>query len=778
MGRHRKKHGTRPRSQASRGSVPEDEVQTAGTVAEATTLTKKSSLPRERSSKGRIAKPSQHHRPVEPPTVVADAQVQKLTEVPPHALLAVAKFKAGTGSKGETRFPLPLGSSTSVAGTQAASEQAAQRTAHESLPSGLQEVNTKKTDGLGAAPAIVCSAVLVISAFVTFLTISEVIHLPSHEGRSAFCCPSDVQTLALYANASVDPCQSFFDFVCSNIVAQRSRTTRPTASYSTSALPFRLNPSFELDVLMAANGSRSEVSTFLRSFFDSCLNTDTNAQSIINEVGEALVQIAGDHLRDMRPVSAVAYLLLTNIKYGIPSVVLVVFKELDEILFAQNRREGCQTSDNTLEACVNFSVAKLNQMFKKATKPNEVTAYATSAEKVYQKDAVLESYAGANTTELLKRWHVTTALKAISIGLNETTRVDIIGTRGIDALFGMLSTSSGDPAAGYFLASSTCNLIMDLQWDSALSSKKDFCMNLVDLTPNVRNAMYAVEFITPERSQQVTRVVNAIIKTIKSECTLSSIFRAEDVSLLKTFFDSMTLVLPQMSSLSSIAGIHFAQSFVQKLLRGRASEHETRLGLAQRGFPFESVGAPVRDYNYVALQNGDTIVISPVLYSFMRLDPTHTDIFNTPVIAQALAESIWTFVLRDSELLWSRAARAGIEGLVNCFQDRYLMAVKTLGTREDELEVVAASLALSSVGKSFEERDWYKVEPAWPHWSMSHSRFFYMREAFYRCPMYSRPAGKDIVDVPLMYDQAFSRAFQCQGNDRMAKIRGCALTQT
>ncbi|KAL3217744.1 hypothetical protein MRX96_050935 [Rhipicephalus microplus] len=155
----------------------------------------------------------------------------------------------------------------------------------------------------------------------------------------------------------------------------------------------------------------------------------------------------------------------------------------------------------------------------------------------------------------------------------------------------------------------------------------------------------------------------------------------------------------------------------------------------------------------------------------MRLDPTHTDIFNTPVIAQALAEAIWTFVLRDSELLWSRAARAGIEGLVNCFQDRYLMAVKTLGTREDELEVVAASLALSSIGKSFEERDWYKVEPAWPHWSMSHSRFFYMREAFYRCPMYSRPAGKDIVDVPLMYDQAFSRAFQCQRNDRMAKIR-------
>ncbi|KAL1418244.1 hypothetical protein MTO96_026124 [Rhipicephalus appendiculatus] len=405
MGGHRKKHGTRSRSQASR----EDEVQTVGSLAEATTLTKKSSAPRERSSKGAnsqaFAKPSTGLNLRQPLPI---AQVQKLTEVPPHAPLAAAKFKAS-----EKRSVLPK---------------------KLVLRSFKRSTRIRQTDR-GLRQPFCAFAVLVTSAFVTFLTIREVIHLRSQDGGSAFCCPSEVQTLALYANASVDPCQSFFDFVCSNIVAQSSRATGPTASHSTPALPFRLNPSFELDVLMAANGSRSEVSTFLRSFFDSCLNTDTNDKNMINQVEEALVQIAGDHLQNMRPASALAYLLLTNIKYGIASVVLVVFKEQDDILFAQNRREGCQTSDNTLKAGVSFATAKLNEVFKKATKPNEVTAYAVSVEKVYQQDAILETYAGANATELLQRWHVTTALKAISIGLNEISRVDVIGTRGIDALF-------------------------------------------------------------------------------------------------------------------------------------------------------------------------------------------------------------------------------------------------------------------------------------------------------------------------------------------------------
>ncbi|KAL3193192.1 hypothetical protein MRX96_018023 [Rhipicephalus microplus] len=92
---------------------------------------------------------------------------------------------------------------------------------------------------------------------------------------------------------------------------------------------------------------------------------------------------------------------------------------------------------------------------------------------------------------------------------------------------------------------------------------------------------------------------------------------------------------------------------------------------------------------------------------------------------------------------------------------------------EDEVNTVAASLALSSVLKSFEEANWYRVENAWRYWSLSHSRLFYMRETFYRCPLSFSIAGKDNVDVPLMYADDFSRVFQCQSGDRMKNRKAC-----
>lgn len=300
-------------------------------------------------------------------------------------------------------------------------------------------------------------------------------------------------------------------------------------------------------------------------------------------------------------------------------------------------------------------------------------------------------------------------------------------------------------------------------------------MRLVDLLPNVRNTMYTVEFVTPERSLQVTRVVNSIIEAIKSDCTSSSVFGPDEPSLLRTFFDSMTLVLPQAMSLSSIKDTHFTQSFLEKMLTGQASEHETRLALARNGLPFECAGTSSRGYNYIKLQDGDKILVSPALYSFMRIDPTHTDVFNTPVIALALAESIWSFIITETEL-WSPVTQDAIDILLQCFRDNYFTG-KLERDLEDDIDAVASSLALSSVLKSFEEPNWYKVETAWRHWSMSHSRFFFLRETFYRCPLSTNVASKDGIDVPLMYVEAFSRVFQCQPKDRMMNKEACPFAK-
>ncbi|KAL1418242.1 hypothetical protein MTO96_026122 [Rhipicephalus appendiculatus] len=779
----RRRKNSAPRSRHGHSGPSSQHPESADVVASASSSPSLGSAT-DRSSVTRV-KPPEHDQPDKALTAASGAQLHGATQPPSRALAeAGAKIKALKDRK-QTQA-LPRSSSTSSLATGAVpahSKSASKRDRARSPDSDRSSaapappaVNINRpSQGVGAAPAIACSACIVISAFISFLVIKEALQ-SSLAYRSSFCCPSDVEALAQYVNGSADPCESFFDFVCAGVVARRSDESVPVAMYS-SAEPPRLNTRFELDVLRATNGTRSEVSTFLRSLFDSCLNADSDERTTLVELAAALMRIAGDQLRSMTPANAFAYLLLTNVKYGMPSAILVAFQAVNAILVAHNPREGCQLSDKLFQICINISLAEVNKMLGWQTNLSDVTAYVGSLGNTSDKDASLERYSGKNATQLLERWQVEPALNTVSIGLGNITRVDVSGLPQIDSLFRTLSvadTTSREAAAGYFLASSACNAVIDLQWrpSPSMPTRKAFCMRLVDLMPNVRNTMYMVEFITPEKSHQVTRVVNSVIEAVKSDCISSSVFRPEDASVLKTFFDSMTLVLPEATSPSGIKETHFTESFLEKVLRGQASEHETRLALASRGLPFESAGTASRDYNYIQLLNGDNIIVSPALFSLVRIDPAHSDVFNTPVIALALAESIWSFILTENRL-WSPAARAAIGVLVQCFRDNYLTTGKEGRDIEEEIDTVAASLALSSVLKSFEEPNWYRVETAWRYWSMSHSRFFYMRETFYRCPLSFSVAGKDNVDVPLMYVDAFSRVFQCQSGDRMKNKKAC-----
>ncbi|KAH9372689.1 hypothetical protein HPB48_007784 [Haemaphysalis longicornis] len=333
--------------------------------------------------------------------------------------------------------------------------------------------------------------------------------------------------------------------------------------------------------------------------------------------------------------------------------------------------------------------------------------------------------------------------------------------------------NSSDEAAVYLLASSMCNAFMDLQWLSVMppSNRLTACVAQIDRLPNVRNTLYAVEFVTPERNRQVTRAVNSVIETIKRDTLATGILNEQDASLLKTFLDSMSLVLPSVMDKPAIKPVHFALNFTEKLLEGRAAEFETRLSLMRQGIPFESAN---QTSAFIALQSGGKILVSPKLYPLVRADSTHADVFNTPILASALAKSIWHFIITEKEL-WSYRVRTSIEDYVACFRTYYFGKGSKERSAKDEVDTVAASLALWSVLRSFAESRWFKPEKAWRHWSLSHSQFFFMRETFYSCPSYYSGANKDKVDVPLMYSGDFAAAFQCRAHDRMAKQRTCFL---
>ncbi|KAL3193190.1 hypothetical protein MRX96_018021 [Rhipicephalus microplus] len=216
-------------------------------------------------------KPAQDHQPDKASKAADGAQLRGPTQ-PSSRLLAevVAKFKALKGRKEVQIHPCLALTSSLATGAVLAQSKFAPKHDHAASPdSGRSSaapappaVNINQPSvGVGAAPAIACAACIVISAFISFIVIKKALQSPMGY-RSSFCCPSDVEALAQHVNGSSDPCYSFYNFVCAGVVGRRSDESMPMAMYFSPGPP-RLNARFELDVLMARNGTRSEVSTFL-----------------------------------------------------------------------------------------------------------------------------------------------------------------------------------------------------------------------------------------------------------------------------------------------------------------------------------------------------------------------------------------------------------------------------------------------------------------------------------------------------------------------------------
>ncbi|KAH9363574.1 hypothetical protein HPB48_013777 [Haemaphysalis longicornis] len=336
-----------------------------------------------------------------------------------------------------------------------------------------------------------------------------------------------------------------------------------------------------------------------------------------------------------------------------------------------------------------------------------------------------------------------------------------------------------DAGAVYLLASSVHNGLVQLNWPSVLiaSKKVAFCMRQVALTPNLRDAMYTDEFFTPAKKLQLMRVVKSVIGTIKTDYAYSLVVDAADRERLNVLLDSMSLVVPSEVDRPRIEGSSSETSFLEKLLTARAFEFETRLVHARLGLPLSRNEAATsrRQDNPVVLHKGQRILVSPKLYALIRNDTAHTDVFNTPVVPWALAESLWRFLLTDVAV-WPGAARTRISSLLSCFGKDYLEKNTTDALTETDLDAVAASLGLLSVLRSFTEPDWHKVHAAGNHWSISHSQFFYMRETFYRCEFNFDNPLKKYVDVPLAYVGAFSRAFQCETSKSVMAKADCGVS--
>ncbi|KAH6936188.1 hypothetical protein HPB50_014817 [Hyalomma asiaticum] len=480
--------------------------------------------------------------------------------------------------------------------------------------------------GSGAAPFMLCFAVLVLLALAAVLVVKEVLHfsnLDRNGGSWHFCCPEGVQALAKYVNATLDPCDSFFEFVCSNVV-ERS----PGKNF----LPhLSLRREFELHAIGRSNVSRSKAGAFLRSLFDSCQSSASDEHAMIGKLATFLISAGGAYLRHVGTTNALAFLLLSNLKYGISSVVSVKLKAQDAISIAVNTHHDL--NDTKFQQCLKHSLAKYNNYAENNVSVAEVTAFARTLRARFPADFTTERFSGANLSALFQKLNLMAALNIISIGLDHLTEVDLSGRVQMDALFGAFGSTEnrhGNVGGAYILASSVYHGLVELAWPSVhtKSGRLSFCTRQIDLLPRVRDAMYSDEFVTPARKLQMTRAINAVIETIASDCASSSLFDSSDTVRLKSLFESMSLIVPGETARPDIAVASGKESFFERLLQGRVYEFEAQLAMARLGFPVTNTSG--REHRYLLLHNGVSILVFPAAFALLRDDTTHTDAFNTP----------------------------------------------------------------------------------------------------------------------------------------------------
>ncbi|KAL1427704.1 hypothetical protein MTO96_017140 [Rhipicephalus appendiculatus] len=292
-------------------------------------------------------------------------------------------------------------------------------------------------------------------------------------------------------------------------------------------------------------------------------------------------------------------------------------------------------NDSKFQRCLKDSLAKFNNYAEKNISAEEVGAFAKTLHARYPADVITERFSGTNLSALYQKWDPRAALNIIPIGLRYLTEVDVNGTVQIDILFESLGSpknDTSDAGAAYILASSVYNALVELAWPSvqSKSNRLAFCTRQIDLLPRVCDAVYSDEFVTPAKKLQATRVINAVIETIKSDCDSSSLFDSTDAGRLQSLFDSMSLVVPGETARPDIAEASLKESFIERLFQGRAYEFEAQLAMARLGLPVTHTSE--RGRPYLLLHNGVSILVFPAAFALFRDDPAHTDVFNTPVI--------------------------------------------------------------------------------------------------------------------------------------------------
>ncbi|KAK8766360.1 hypothetical protein V5799_006868 [Amblyomma americanum] len=619
------------------------------------------------------------------------------------------------------------------------------------------------------------------------------------------CCPSEGRHLVAIVNDRFRPCDNLYAYVCTDVAKNgsgRSQThlknlremiaglaTAPTERFASTPAPL--------------NSSRAGM--FLQGLYSSCMastaakpHRDQEGRDVpvhFAQMAEALWDVGKELLAALSEPNLLAFLLMTNLRYQIQSVVDVEYISSDETLIFYH--EALQLGDEVHLVCPECVAAALMAYNRHGGRSRQVTdgasqeeanssrltfddlgSFAERLHSLYPEKRVVKRFVMANVSEL---WPAEQFAKALTIlsWVNSLADVGIesFAPHQLVILRREITDRKNWAVGAVYLVAHTAGRAL-LAFPPVLGAKfaHEACITLTTAMKALVSAVHWDLYGSPEKDQVVADVYRSVLDAVVLDATSALLVDGageETYHQLRTLLDNITLLTAETTNVD-VAQVPQATpaEFARNMLLGRAFQFEARKKRQGLGLPdsMSEVDPVIHTGRRFRLE------VPASFYRFVRVAKS-SSLINSAVLGVRLAKILWSVVLRHD---WDKALLDNVEQTVHCFaevvrRESGALPGQLSGNYQETIKLAAASLALRTVVQTMSQEDWYlarHVDSDGTHpRRLSHAQFFFMLQAYFRCHVENGRFYEDCVNVPAAYAPEFERAFQCERTLLMHRFR-------
>ncbi|KAH8032065.1 hypothetical protein MRX96_020623 [Rhipicephalus microplus] len=570
----------------------------------------------------------------------------------------------------------------------------------------------------------------------------------SSENTSSFCCPDEARAVLRGVNASVDPCEDFYGYVCS--MADGGTRVRLSPTVRVAVMRRRLE-------LAAVGAGTTAAGRMLASIKKHLLEKEEPLQKDIADFVAAILATGLTNER-MNSSSMVRFFAQLSFRYGMPGVLSFFVPQVGTTLVIE-RNDHCFLDDDHsfVEPAVynvngalktSVTVDQLAQLEKRLPARQHINASHTHSQAL-----AISPFSALSKGD----WAVIVddIIKPVYSNLTDTaTRAE---ERLSDVLSFLVDASRQPTAIAYAIV---CTAVKSLEKiDNGAIGLREHpqhisCKSLGIGEIEDRIVMDAVhsggmdDYIRATFAKTRTNVIH--------RAKGHPMFYGTPGQDLVGALERLKMMLPDEIT-SDIPVPDLSETFAHNLFATRSYGFDVRKAKVARKVPSsEDLLSPS------LVRYGDVIYVPTNMYALLHHKVHNTMALNVPTLAMEMANEMWSFLL---ERPWSPKTRENIEVRLECFADRYLNGSKYQATTTNALAVVSAiDATMTARSNTIGKVDGTK---------MSIGRLAYITWVYDRCASFLEATPHLDANVVLRNSPAFVKTFECPAGSYMTQRICC-----